>query len=271
MTSGIAVTPEKLREISTKMNSGAADVRAILSRLADNVAPVRSEWVGTAQSQFNTLWDQLQLDASGLNSVLTGIAKLTQNAASAYEAAEQSIARAFDEFRVEKDPFALEIAESDIVAEAEGNLVEVAEVELVAIDVAEADGLIEVAGAEGGLVEVVEAEGELNRDSGGLADRPKSSMRLPWTRFISKAAHDPGTGEFMIGTRRHERRFKTSDPALKPGTRLCRLCFTVVILEPQYIETTDTHVYICCPHCSGSFPVRHSDVEALLTGEAPLS
>ncbi len=262
MTSGIAVTPEKLRDISSKMNSGAADVRAILSRLADNVGPVRLEWVGAAQSQFNTLWDQLQLDASGLNSVLTGIAKLTQNAAAAYEAAEQSIARAFDEFRVEKDPFALEIAECDIVAEAEGNLVELPE---------RGFGPIEVAEAEGGLVEVVEAEGGLIEDTGGSADRPKSSIRLPWTRFISKAAHDPGTGEFMIGTRRHERRFKTSDPALKPGTRLCRLCFTVVVLEPQYIETTDTHVYICCPHCEGSFPVRHSDVEALLTGETPLS
>jgi len=85
------------------MSTGAADVQAILSRLSGNVAPVRSEWVGAAQAQFNTLWDQLQLDASSLHSVLTGIAKLTENAATAYELTEQSIAKSFDEFRIEQD------------------------------------------------------------------------------------------------------------------------------------------------------------------------
>jgi len=103
MASGIAVTPERLREISARMNTGAADVKAILSRLAGDVAPVRSEWVGSAQTQFNALWDQLQRDANGLQSVLAGIANLTQNAATAYEAAEESIAKSFNEFRVEQD------------------------------------------------------------------------------------------------------------------------------------------------------------------------
>jgi len=103
MASGIAVTPERIREISAQMSTGAADVQAILSRLSGNVAPVRSEWVGAAQAQFNTLWDQLQLDASSLHSVLTGIAKLTENAATAYELTEQSIAKSFDEFRIEQD------------------------------------------------------------------------------------------------------------------------------------------------------------------------
>jgi WXG100 family type VII secretion target len=103
MTSGIAVTPERLREISQQMSVGATDVQAILSKLSGDVAPVRSEWVGAAQAQFNTLWDKLQQDASGLHSALTGIAKLTEKAATAYEAAEQSIAKSFDEFRIERD------------------------------------------------------------------------------------------------------------------------------------------------------------------------
>jgi WXG100 family type VII secretion target len=85
------------------MSTGAAEVKTILSKLADDVAPVRSEWVGAAQTQFNALWDQLQQDASGLRSVLTGIARLTENAAAAYETTEQSIAKAFDEFRIERD------------------------------------------------------------------------------------------------------------------------------------------------------------------------
>ncbi len=103
MPSGIVVTPQRLREVSAQMSTGAADVKAILSRLSGNVAPVRSEWVGSAQTQFNALWDQLQKDANGLHSVLTGIAKLTENAATAYEAAELSIAKAFDEFRIEPE------------------------------------------------------------------------------------------------------------------------------------------------------------------------
>jgi len=103
MASGIAVTPERLRDISAQMSAGAADIKAILSRLSGDVAPVRTEWVGSAQVQFNSLWDQLQQDASSLHSVLTGIAELTQKAAAAYEATEQSIAKSFDEFRNERD------------------------------------------------------------------------------------------------------------------------------------------------------------------------
>jgi WXG100 family type VII secretion target len=103
MNSDIAVTPERLREISGHLKTGASDIEGILSRLSGDIAPVRSEWVGAAQTQFNALWEQLQQDASSLRSVLTGIAKLTEKAASAYEATEQSIANSFDEFRVERD------------------------------------------------------------------------------------------------------------------------------------------------------------------------
>ena len=103
MNSDIAVTPERLREISGHMKTGASDIEAILSRLTSDVAPVRTEWVGSAQTQFNAQWEQLQHDARSLRSVLTGIAKLTEKAASAYEATEQSIANSFDEFRVERD------------------------------------------------------------------------------------------------------------------------------------------------------------------------
>jgi hypothetical protein len=82
---------------------------------------------------------------------------------------------------------------------------------------------------------------------------------------MTRSAHDSESGVTMTDTRRHERRFKTSDPELKPGSRLCRLCFTVVVLEPAFIETTPMHVYVCCPHCGRSFPIRHSDVEGFAT------
>lgn len=97
MTYGISVTPEQLREISAQMSAGAADVESTLSRLAGVVSPLQSEWVGTAQAQFEALWNQWQRDASGLHSALTGIAQLTQNAASSYESTEQSIASSFNQ------------------------------------------------------------------------------------------------------------------------------------------------------------------------------
>ena len=103
MNSDIAVTPERLREVSGHMKTGASDIESILTRLSGDIAPVRSEWVGAAQTQFNALWEQLQQDATSLRSVLTGIAKLTDKAASAYESTEQSIAASFDEFRAERD------------------------------------------------------------------------------------------------------------------------------------------------------------------------
>ena len=61
-----------------------------------------------------------------------------------------------------------------------------------------------------------------------------------------------------------ERRFKTSRPALVPGVRLCRLCFTIVVLEPEYIEVSAIHTYVHCPHCRHTFPIRHTDVEEVL-------
>jgi hypothetical protein len=68
----------------------------------------------------------------------------------------------------------------------------------------------------------------------------------------------------MTDARLHDRRYRASDPSLPPGSRVCRVCLRVVVLEPGQIEKTEIHVYVRCPHCEGSFPIRHSDVDALL-------
>ncbi|MGH9016703.1 MAG: hypothetical protein ACRDY1_03050 [Acidimicrobiales bacterium] len=73
----------------------------------------------------------------------------------------------------------------------------------------------------------------------------------------------------MAEGRVHDRRFRSWDPDLHPGSRPCRLCLRVYELEPGHIETTYMHVYTRCPHCGGSFPIRHSDVDALLGGADP--
>lgn len=56
-----------------------------------------------------------------------------------------------------------------------------------------------------------------------------------------------------------ERRFRAATSPLTPE---CRLCWRTVVLEPRHIETTEQHVYVRCPHCLGSFPIRHSDAQS---------
>jgi len=56
-----------------------------------------------------------------------------------------------------------------------------------------------------------------------------------------------------------ERRFRPPVPRLSPE---CRLCWRTLALEHRLIETTEVHVYVRCPHCGGSFPIRRSDVQA---------
>jgi DNA-directed RNA polymerase subunit RPC12/RpoP len=69
----------------------------------------------------------------------------------------------------------------------------------------------------------------------------------------------------MTGSGPGDRRFRAMTPSL---TRECRLCWRNVRLEPHDVEVTDQHVYVRCPNCGGSFPIRHSDAEAMLGHEA---
>jgi WXG100 family type VII secretion target len=97
MAGGITVTPEQLQEISGQLQSGAAEIEAQLSQLANLVAPLQSEWVGAAQAQFEALWTQWQNDASGLHQALEGVAQLTAQASQAYSSTEQQIAGSFNQ------------------------------------------------------------------------------------------------------------------------------------------------------------------------------
>jgi WXG100 family type VII secretion target len=279
----IAVTPHQLRAISAKMKSGAKEVEEILSRLSNHVAPVRSEWTGPAQAYFNAFWDQSLHDANDLRSILVGMATLTETAATAYEATERRIAESFGEFRnspntvfADSDNDAknatengTQLIDSAGVESATGLLQEEPENEAVAAleELDQGDETLrgsisssEIATDDGfASVETTEIEdGSIDFDDQSTAPS-KANGRLPWARFITKSSRSEA-GDADVGGKVPERRFKTSDPALKPGTRLCRLCFTVVSLEPDLIEKTATHDYVRCPHCGNSFPVRHEDV-----------
>ena len=91
----ISVTPEQLHTIGGQLTSGASEVESILAQLASYVSPLQGDWVGQAQQQFEALWAEWQSSARGLHEALTGIATLTQQAATAYESNEQGIASSF--------------------------------------------------------------------------------------------------------------------------------------------------------------------------------
>jgi len=74
----------------------------------------------------------------------------------------------------------------------------------------------------------------------------------------------------MTYARLRDRRFRAPDPALKPGSHPCRVCLRIVDVAPEHIEKTTMYVYVRCPHCGGSFPIRHSDVETFLGHETSL-
>jgi len=76
-----------------------------------------------------------------------------------------------------------------------------------------------------------------------------------------------GLGGIMSNADVRDRRFRVPGPALTPR---CRLCWRTIALGRDLVETTDLHVYAHCPHCGGSFPIRHSDVGAFPhTEDAP--
>jgi hypothetical protein len=72
----------------------------------------------------------------------------------------------------------------------------------------------------------------------------------------------------MTETSLRDRRFRSSGPTLR---RDCRLCWRSTVLGLEHVEVTDQHVYVRCPHCGGSFPIRHSDIETLLGYERAIA
>lgn len=91
----ILVTPEQLQSAAGQLNAGAANIEASLQQLAAQVAPLQGEWRGQAQTQFQSLWDEWQRSAAGIQHALHGLSQLTNSAAATYSDTEHSIASSF--------------------------------------------------------------------------------------------------------------------------------------------------------------------------------
>jgi DNA-directed RNA polymerase subunit RPC12/RpoP len=57
---------------------------------------------------------------------------------------------------------------------------------------------------------------------------------------------------------RSNRRVKASKALLR-----CRVCWRPITIEPPCIEVESLHVYLRCPNCGHSFPIRREDVQAI--------
>lgn len=91
----IKVTPEQLASVSGQLNGGAGSIEGTLSQLAGQVAPLGSDWAGTAQTRFLALWQQWQTSSRQLHQALVDIAQLMQQAGVAYSTNDQQVASSF--------------------------------------------------------------------------------------------------------------------------------------------------------------------------------
>jgi WXG100 family type VII secretion target len=96
MATGIKVLPEQLAQISAQLASGAASIDGTNSQLAANVAPLGSDWAGTAQARFQELWAQWQRSSQQLNESLNGISQLMAQASGGDGDTETAIASSFN-------------------------------------------------------------------------------------------------------------------------------------------------------------------------------
>jgi WXG100 family type VII secretion target len=88
----IKVTWEQLHQLSSQLASGSSEIEQRLSSMQSSLQPLfGGDWVGTASSQFQELWQQWHHGAAQLKQGLDGISKLLGNAATEYQKTEDAI------------------------------------------------------------------------------------------------------------------------------------------------------------------------------------
>jgi WXG100 family type VII secretion target len=90
----IRVTSDQLRQNSSKTSSCAGDVQNTLNTLRNQINDLATSWEGSASSSFQALYTEWQNGANSVHEALLGIAKLLNDAATAYDTAEHSISQA---------------------------------------------------------------------------------------------------------------------------------------------------------------------------------
>ena len=92
---GIKVTPEQLHALSARVNAGSAQIEGELASLRKAIAPLGSDWAGSAHGRFSQLWTEWEAGAKSVHDALVGISSLLGQAGMVYADAEAKIASSF--------------------------------------------------------------------------------------------------------------------------------------------------------------------------------
>ena len=91
--SEIKVTSEELLSTSSSLATGAQNVAEELARLRGLVESlIGAEWVGSASSSFNELWQKWGTGANQVQQALEGISQMLSAAANTYQQTEDQLA-----------------------------------------------------------------------------------------------------------------------------------------------------------------------------------
>jgi WXG100 family type VII secretion target len=87
----IGVQSEDIRQQSTNVNKGSAEVTDILTRLTGEIASLAGTWQGAASQAFQDRWQEWQNGATQVQQAMEHMGQFLAQAAEAYETTEDQL------------------------------------------------------------------------------------------------------------------------------------------------------------------------------------
>jgi WXG100 family type VII secretion target len=90
----LTVTFQDLRDQSSNVQQGAADVNETLTRLTGQIADLAGRWEGGASQAFQDRWQEWQNGAKAIQQAMDDMGRFLGTAADTYEQTEQGLQQA---------------------------------------------------------------------------------------------------------------------------------------------------------------------------------
>ncbi len=90
----LSVTFQDLRDQSSQVQSGAAEVSDILTRLTQQIADLAGRWEGGASQAFQDRWQEWQNGAKAIQQAMDDMGRFLGTAADQYEQTETGLQQA---------------------------------------------------------------------------------------------------------------------------------------------------------------------------------
>ncbi len=94
MAERITITPEELRDSSSKFTTKAGEIREILSFLRSEVDSLEATWEGAAQNQFFISYGEMEQTLNQFPEVLDGISQQLSMVAQTLEETDEQLGAA---------------------------------------------------------------------------------------------------------------------------------------------------------------------------------